>query len=70
MSKVFVVNPALTQRIHSNFLGSVSSGGSGFAFPFPLPFFPRVLLRGALAGLLCFSVMAVDVVVLFIIPAG
>lgn len=60
-----------TQRINSNFLGSVSSGGSGFAFPFPFPFLTRVLLRGALAGLFCFSWDgAAVVVVLAIAPAG
>lgn len=60
-----------TQRINSNFLGSVSSGGSGFAFPFPFPFLARVLLRGALAGLFCFSWdEAAVVVVLAIAPAG
>lgn len=60
-----------TQRINSNFLGSVSSGGSGFAFPFPFPFLTRVLLRGTLAGLFCFSWDGTAVVVvLAIAPAG
>lgn len=67
----FVINPFLTQRINSSFLGSVSSGVSGFAFPFPFPFFPRALLRGALAGLFCFSwVAAAEAVVLAMAPAG
>lgn len=69
--KVSVLSYSLTQRINSNFLGSVSSGGSGFAFPFPFPFFARVLLRGALAGLFCFSwVWAAEVAVLAMAPAG
>lgn len=64
-------NHILTQRISSSFLGSVSSGGSGFAFPFPFPFLARALLRGALAGLFGFSwAAAPEAAVFAMAPAG
>lgn len=67
---VFSINSILTQRMSSSFLGSVSSGGSGLAFPFPFPFLARTLLRGALAGLFVFSWVEATLVELAMAPAG